>query len=315
MKIVFHSGKLDLRGTCVSLYDYAYYHEKLLNGKSVILTSNRENHDENVLFKFAKQFEIRFYTTESQIDNLISDCDIFYTIKYGKKEGYVTNKIKSCVHCVFDLSEPHGDIYAAVSETLAKKYNTNIFVPHMIGLKFGLESSNMRKCLNISENDIVFGRHGGEDTFDLEICKSAIKKIVNNYSNIHFIFVNTPKFIDHGNVHHLEKIVDFDEKNRFISSCNAMIHGQSLGETFGISIGEFSVHNKPIIAYGGHVWNDNYKVILGDKGIWYTTEKECYDIISTFNPKDFENKDMNCYREYSPEIVMKKFKQVFMDFH
>ena len=37
----------------------------------------------------------------------------------------------TCVHCVFDLSEPHGDIYAAVSETLAKKYNKTVFVPHM----------------------------------------------------------------------------------------------------------------------------------------------------------------------------------------
>ena len=45
-------------------------------------------------------------------------------------------------------------------------------------------------------------------------------------------------------------------------SYDAMIHGQSLGETFEIAIGEFSVNKKPIIAYNGKVWNDNYKNIL-----------------------------------------------------
>ena len=48
-----------------------------------------------------------------------------------------------------------------------------------------------------------------------------------------------------------------------------MIHAQYLGETFGLSIGEFSVNNKPIITYGGRVLNDNYKIILKNNAIYY----------------------------------------------
>ena len=93
--------------------------------------------------------------------------------------------------------------------------------------------------------------------------------------------------------------------------CN--IHGQSLGETFGIAIGEFSVNNKPIIAYNGKVWNDNYKIILGDKALWYLNFEECYNILLNFNQKEYKNKDLNCYKEYSPDKVMKKFKEVFIE--
>lgn len=316
MKIIFHSKQLDVRGTCVSLYDYAFYHEKLLGGKSVILTSKIHNHDEMVLQKFARQFEVRFYTDELDIDSLVSDCNIFYTIKYGKiSDSYIPKTIKTCVHCVFDLSEPHGDVYAAVSETLAKKFNHPIFVPHMIGLipeKPSEKVETLRDFLKIPPKCIVFGRHGGEDTFDLQMAKNAIIRTVLSRQDIHFVFVNTPCFISHQNVHHIHKIINMSEKNRFIMTCDAMIHAQSLGETFGIAIGEFSVNNKPIIAYNGPVWNDNYKKILGDKALWYTTEDECYTILNTFNPLEYSNKDMNCYKEFSPEKVMEKFKNVFM---
>ncbi len=170
----------------------------------------------------------------------------------------------------------------------------------------------MRKKLGIPENAVVLGRHGGKDTFDLHIAKMAIINVVNDRPDLHFVFVNTPRFCDHPRVHHLDKIVDLDEKNRFIMTCDAMIHAQSLGETFGIAIGEFSINNRPIIAYNGKVWNDHYKTILGDRALWYTTEDECYNTLMNFDPLEYKNKDMNCYQKYSPEKVMLQFKDVFM---
>jgi hypothetical protein len=259
--IAFHSDKICLRGSSVSLYDYAYYNEKILKGKSIIITSN-SGHDEIALNKFAKQFPIIFYDKKEEIEELVKDYDIFYTIKYGKNDSFLPKNIKCCVHCVFDLSEPHGDVYAAVSNTLAQKFNRELYVPHMIGLKPSKNKENLRKTLNIPNDAVVFGRHGGRDTFDLNFVKKAIINVTNFKSNIHFIFVNTPCFYQHERIHHIDKIVDLDEKNRFICSCDAMIHAQSLGETFGIAIGEFSVNNKPIITYKGKVWNDNYKNIL-----------------------------------------------------
>lgn len=315
MKIIFHTPQIDVRGSCVSLYDYAHYNETLLGNRSIILTSRISNHDAMAVYKFSKRFKIVYYTDPSEIDPIIEKyaCDVLYTIKYGKKDNIVSTKAKTVVHCVFDLSEPHGDVYAAVSETLATKFGKTDFVPHMIGLTPSCTGDNMREQLGIPSDATVFGRHGGQDTFDLEIAKVAIVHAVHDFPHLHFVFVNTPCFHDHPRIHHLGKIVDLGEKTRFIMTCDAMIHAQSLGETFGISIGEFSVNNKPVIAYNGKVWNDHYKNILGDKAIWYLTENECYNIFQTFDPKDYLDKDLNCYKKYSPANVMQKFKEVFLD--
>lgn len=313
MKILFFIQKIDLRGTCVATYDYAHYHETLLGGQSVILISRNSNHDVDVLYKFLKRFHVLYYDSLDQIENISKDFDLFYVLKYGKKNEFFCKNIKSAIHCVFDLSEPHGDVYAAVSDTLAKKFGQTKFVPHMIGLKPSVTGDNLRETLGIPKDAVVFGRHGGKDTFDLAMAIRAIIKSVLYKSNLHFIFVNTPCFLNHPRVHHINKIVDSDEKNRFIMSCDAMIHAQTLGETFGIAIGEFSVNNKPIVAYKGDVWNDHYKNILKDKALFYLSEHECYNILINFDPLEYKDKDMNCYKEYSPEKVMKKFKEVFMD--
>lgn len=313
MKIAFYSPQIDVRGTCVALYDYAHFNETLLGNISVIVIPKGVNHDEIALVKFMRRFRVIIYTDLEDLEQKISDCDVLYCIKYGKNDGIISRNIKTVIHCVFDMSEPHGDVYAAVSSTLAKKFNRSEYVPHMISLRPSInQEDNMRKILNIPSSAIVFGRHGGEDTFDLDMAKNAIIRIVNDYDNRYFIFVNTPIFYEHSNIIYLNKICDLGEKNRFISSCDAMIHAQSLGETFGISIGEFSINNKPIITYGGPVWNDNYRHILMNRAIYYDTEENCYEALSTFNPAEWACRNNNCYSDYKPKRVMEIFKNVFL---
>ena len=317
-KIAFHTPQLDVRGTCGSLYDYAHYNETILNNKSVIvvpkLSFDNNKNDIIAVQKFKDRFQIITYTDFENLEELISDFDIIYYIKYGKRDDFKPLKhIKSVIHCVFDLSDPHGDVYAAVSKTLAVKYDKKLFVPHMIGLEPSKTNENLRKKLGIAEDAIVFGRHGGEDTFDLHFVKDCIQQIIRERSDIYFIFVNTPRFDTHPNIFFLEKIIYNDEKNRFICSCDAMIHAQSLGETFGLSIGEFSVNNKPIITYGGEVWNDNYKKILKNNALYYYNFESLIDILKNFKKDDYKGRNLNFYREYDPEKVMTIFKNVFID--
>lgn len=315
MKIAFHTPLIDIRGTCVSLYDYAHYNELILGNKSIIITPRRIDHDSVAVYKFYKRFPIFFYNAWDNAEDILESekCNVLYCIKYGKNDGIVSTRIKTVVHCVFSMEEPHGNVYAAVSSTLAQKFNKHTYVPHMIGLIPEIIQVNMRSSLGIPENATVFGRHGGQDTFDLDITKHAIEVVLAKRDDVYFLFVNTPGFILHDRVIHLDKIVDFHEKNRFIDTCDAMIHAQSLGETFGIAIGEFSVNNKPIIAYGGPVWNDHYKNILRDNALWYTTAEECIFILETFDKYTYIDRDLNCYREYTPEKVMDMFNKVFLD--
>lgn len=317
IKIAFQTPQIDVRGTCVALYDYAHYNETILNNKSIIVVPSssiiRHVNDEIALEKFKKRFDIMFYDSNEHLENIISDCDIIYFIKYGRNNEYISNKIKNVIHCVFDMSEPHGDVYAGVSYTLARKFGKDIFVPHIAGLQPSLTKENLRKELNISEDKIVFGYHGGKDAFNIDFVIQTIKQIVRENENIYFIFVNIPKFDDHKNIIFLNSIIYPEEKNRFICTCDAMIHAQKFGETFGLSISEFSVNNKPIITYGGYVWNDTYKNILKDKAIYYYNQIDIYNIFKTFQKEKYIDKDLNYYKDYSPEKVMKIFKEVFID--
>jgi hypothetical protein len=314
IKIAFQTPQLDVRGTCVALYDYALYNETLLGNKSVIVVEKNNKSEILAIHKFTNRFPVYFYENKEDLHDFLRSqkCDIFYAIKYGKNDGLFFDDVKTVIHCVFDLSEPHGNIYAAVSETLAKKYNYPLYVPHMIGLTPSLTGENMRKELNIPVNAMVFGRHGGMDTFNIGFCMEVISELVQLRNDIYFVFVNTPIFIEHPQVIFLEPIVDTDSKNRFIQTCDAHLECGTLGHSFGLSMGEFSVNNKPIIAYKGPVWNTAHYDILKDKALYFRNKEEFKQILSSFNPQEYVGKDLNCYKEFSPEKVMKIFSDVFI---
>lgn len=311
--IAFYPTQLDLRGSCVALYDYADFNERILRNKSIIVLQHGASIHPMAGHKFWTRFEMRKFH-DGQLEEVISDCDFFYVISYGRiGDALQSSTCKNIVHCVFDLSQPHGDAYAAVSSQLASKFGWPHHVPHMVRLNPSLHpEDNLRTTLGIPSSAIVFARHGGFDTFDLDIAKEAIIRTVDNDSSRYFLFCGTHRFYNHPQIIHIGPIVGADEKNRFINTANAMIHAQSLGETFGLSIAEFSVNNKPIITYGGTVWNDMYRHILKDKALYYYDQNTCYHILSKFNPSELKDIDLNCYREYTPDIVMKQFNNVFL---
>ena len=307
MKILFYTSQIDVRGTCTAIWDYAHYNETLLGNTSTILTIKDNPGTESIAFdKFKNRFQI-VYVDESNYE----EYDVVYLIKYGKNDRCLFPNVKNVVHCVFDMSEPHGDVYAGVSEAVARKFGKTLFVPHMVGLKPSTTKENWRARLSIPDDAIVFGRHGGKDTFDIDFVKLTIRAVVCNNPNIYFVFVNTPSFASHPNVIFLDAIISDDDKNAFINTCDACIHAQSLGETFGLSLGEFSVNNKPIITYGGETWNSAHKDILKDKATYYFDAVGLYNILTDFTrpPPDAQ---LNCYTDFTPEKVMATFEEVFL---
>jgi len=319
LKIAFHTPQIDVRGSNNALYYYAHYNETILGNKSIITIPNSsvlENKNDIIAVeKFKERFQLFFYNDKDHLQSFLEHekCDIIYSIKYGKNDNFLFNNIKNCIHCVFDMSEPHGEVYAGVSEQVARKFGKELFVPHMIGLEPSVTKENYRNELSIPENAIVFGRHGGMDTFNIIFAMEVIKKVVRNFSNIYFIFINTPKFDDHPQIFFFDKIIKDEDKNKFISTCDAGLECGTLGHTFGLSMGEFSVNNKPIIAYGGWTWNDAHKNILKDKALYFTNEEDFYITLTTFDKNKYLNENVNCYTDYTPEKVMKIFKDVFID--
>jgi hypothetical protein len=90
-----------------------------------------------------------------------------------------------------------------------------------------------------------------------------------------------------------------------------MIHARFVGESFGMACGEFSIMNKPIIT-----WYESREKshidILRERGIYYKNKEDIEHIFLNISKKDIQEKDWNCYRDYEPEKVMNKFKEVYL---
>lgn len=315
MKIAFLTPDFNLRGTCVALYDYAYYNTTILKNTSIIVVpeSSKSINDANVVEKFTSSFPVFYYTN---LDELLISENVFmlYVIKHGQFDNLWSAKIPTAIHCVFDLSSPHGKVYAAVSETLTKKFGSRFpYVPHMINIPEQelKKTSNRREELKIPDSALVFGYMGGTDAFNIEFVKEKIVEMCSLDNDIYFIFMNIPKFVDSKRVIFLPGSADIKEKCLFIRTCDALLHAQRLGETFGLTIGEFSTLNKPVLSYGGPVWNTAYRDILGDKAIYYYDKASLEHIILNFRKITFPP-DLNCYKNYTPAKIMEKFKEVFI---
>jgi hypothetical protein len=320
VKIAFYEEKLSVRGTTVALYDYANANESVLGNQSIIIMSKKgfESSDNRGILRLISRFRLLTYNTQEQMEKILEKekCDILYCIKYGtrEKDPTVSKKVKTVIHCVFDMTDPHGNVYAGVSEALAKKFNSNCFVPHMIGLEPSKTKENLREELKIPDDAIVYGRYGGQDTFDIPWCWEVIRRTVEQRKDVYFLFINTPHIIEHERIFYLPVITDNEDKNRFINTCDAYLECGSLGHSFGLAIGEFSVNNKPIIAYvSNNMWNIAHIKILGNRALYFRTAEEFYIILNSLNPNVIKNYDFNCYRDYSPEKVMEQFKKVFIE--
>ena len=311
--IIFHDNIYAERGTSIAVYDYAYYNEKILGNKSIILINENETHNEQVINKFKSDFDMVYYDKWSNIECILDKnniyCDLLYMIKYGINDDKVLNNINTAVHCVFECNDPHGDYYTSIIPCIQNDYNYPT-IPHMINLPD--TNDDLRKELNIPDDSVVFGRLGGYEQFDIEYVKNVIIEYVSINKNVYFVFANTAKFCNLPNIFFLDKIIDLVQKVKFINSCNAMIWARSDGEIFGLTIGEFSSKNKPIICC--ECGYNLQKYMLQNKGLWYndkdTLLKQLNYIVE--NKNIIKNNDWNNYKQYTPYNVINIFNNVLL---
>ena len=312
VKIAFWDNCLSERGTTVAMYNYAYYNQTILGNESIIMYNlTRKETDSSVVQMFKNNFHVIGVSHFNMVDPILTDknVDIFYIIKAGEWDGQISKLCKTCVHCVFNYSHPHGNVYAGVSNWVSGNYMNHPVVPHIVTLPDA--SLNMRSELNIPKDATVFGRHGGEGQFDIKYVQQAVYHIAKTCPNIYFVFMNTTIFCPSSpNIIHIGRIVNLQKKVEFINTCDAMLWARSGGETFGLAIAEFSIKNKPIFAT--KTGDTAHIHLLGDKAVWYN-ETNIHDLIVNFDKNDAATKDWNAYRDYSPEKVMSIFKRIFID--
>lgn len=306
MKIAFHSNQLGIRGTEVALYDYAIGNKNILKNESIIISD--VNADLTSLDKFKSQFPVYLYSNFNEVENIIQqeNIDAVYYIKAGFNDGKLVQNAKNLVHTVFKHNEPHGDVYAYISEWLSQEMSIGKlpYVPHMVNLP--KHDLNYKDHFDL-KNKIVVGWYGGNN-FEIPFARQAVIDIAKKHQDVFFMFMNQDAFCNLENILFIKGTTDLDEKVAFINTCDVMIHARERGETFGLTIAEFSTLNKPIITYRDSP-ERNHINILGDKGLYYSNYQELYNILNTFTviPGEY-----NCYQDFTPEKVMDKFSKVFL---
>jgi hypothetical protein len=309
MRVGFLNNQIDNRGTGNALFDYADYNEKILGNESYPGFIGGREPNLQMLERLKKRFPLKLWTTYG---DYFPDVDVLYHIKSGENDGFrVPEGVRYAVHAVFNY-DPHGDRYAVVSPWMARIHGA-AYIPHIINLPE--TTDDLRSTLAIGQDALVFGRHGGSDSFDIPFVWSAIDRALQKRSDIYFLFMNTNDphitFYDNKRVIFIEPTADPYQKRVFINTCDAMIHARQRGETFGIAVGEFASLGKPVITYADSPERNHLEEVMcytysnEDELVWQLVDNEWL----TEDKSEF----WTGYDLYTPELVMAKFKEVFLD--
>ena len=330
LRVGFFSSQLSLRGTEDVMYSYADYNETMLKNTSIIISLPLEKETKDTTKESYERFEKRFktlyienneHTIQTQLDALVikENIDVLYLAKWGIINNTITSKCPTIVHAVFKMCQQHGDVYVGVSEYVATQsgFPASQCLPNIVR-PCSIQTS-MRYELRIPEDALVIGRHGGYDTFNIEYVKQYIVGFSAMHPNVHFVFLNTERFIESPNVHFITGTIDPITKKMFINACDVMIHARDCGESFGVSCGEFSIYNKPVITC---LCGDTAHIdILRRRGGLYTgttcfiykneTElEEIFEFLLTPEGREYIKTPniFSGYYLYTPERVMPVFE-------
>ena len=335
LRVAFYASQLSERGTEVALFDYAHYAEAVLGVRAYILfdavcTANVPA----VCERFAQRFGQRCIGIDYEIrlDPMLADGGILrrerithlYMLKTGDASSApridgLAGHVHVCVHAVFDGREPHGDAYARISPCVPGRCQ---LVPHIVRerVRVGVD---LRRQLGIPPDAAVFGRHGALHTFDIPFVREAVEEVARaRPRSTFFVLLNTAPFAgcsDLSNVIHLDAVVDDEAKDTFIRTCDAMLHARSRGETFGLAIAEFAMHDKPIITSSMH--HDGglarfHLDLLGERALLYTDRASLIELLLAFDRDAVRRREPNYYaapyRPFEPHRVMATFRKTFL---
>ncbi len=313
MRIGFQAGAINERGMSVALFDYALGVQEILGHEAIVFYSDSHS-DPAVVEKFRKSLQLVPVPLE-QDGRKVSDpfkLDFCYFIRDGRNRPLNISADRIGVHAVFRHFEPHGDVYAYVSDWLSNWMTAGRApaVPHIVDLPAA--NADLRSELGIPDDAFVVGRYGGYDQFNIPFVHEAVAEALVRRSNLHFLFVNTEKFLDHPRALFLPPVVNPMEKSRFINSCDVGLNAKKIGESFGLAIAEFLNFGKPVFSWAGGM--DQNHVFLTPEHDWnYHTRRDLLHLLTDYAPNpmdsDLASRSVDPYR---PEAVMKRFDSAFL---
>lgn len=323
MKVGFHCDSLSLRGVTVATLAYARMWRQALKQESVIIKSEGQTpwiKDHPNSKKRIEDLEVIGYRDPKQLDSLLvySEIDALYVMTSGsleKRFSYITPPL--WIHAVFPskISDIHGSRYACISDWLTKEsFNHKVpFVPHIVN--FPAEDFENRKSwrnkYDIPYESIVIGSMGGSHTFDLKPARDGLEEALNSNSNLYFVALNHRKFTSHKQSRFIPGTDNLNEKSSFVHACDAMLHGRSQGETFGLACAEFAAAGKPIFAWRHAPERHHLEKFCPDI-LNFSTARELAKKLLALDPSDWSPSELqqSCV-PYRQETIAPIFEEVF----
>jgi hypothetical protein len=119
------------------------------------------------------------------------------------------------------------------------------------------------------------------------------------------------------NIIYLERTSDPEIVSRFIRTCDAMLHARDGGETFGLAVAEFAVHNRPVLTSSTNDDNGHGRMhldVLGAvpalRAFFYHDHESLVRLLRNFDRN--RAADYNAYHDFEPHKVMATFEKVFL---
>lgn len=323
MKVAIHNNDLDGRGTGKSCLDYGVALTSRGHDVCFIAPSGSPNLRMPSLSRVGPVY--LYNGTLGPVDN--SACrdmimrivdhnkiDFVHMISFGKDTNHAPTNCRTGIQCVFDMSQPHGDVYAGVSNFLAKKFNRSDVVPPIV--KVDQPTENWRKRYAIPVNAMVIGRHGGPSEFDIPFVQDVVRDALGLRHDLYFVFLSTDKFIDHERAIFIPWVSSDQDVANFIHTCDAMLHARLMGETFGSAVGEFSAAGRAVITWDGknnEYYDKAHLDHLGDQALLYGDQKHLLEILVNLNRHETLC-GHDCFSErFGVHAVIGAYERIFLN--
>jgi len=304
--------------------DYAWGNREILKNESFFLLPWREEAGRHpVLATMQAVAPVRLYRSPDEREAILREegADFFYCVKNGFNDGVFSRRVPTGIHAIFRESEFHGDVYAYISDWLSRvmAHGCAAVAPWMVRLAD--DSGDMRTEAGgrwpevaIPKEATVFGRHGGDDSFDIPWVQKTVVETAKKNPDIWFLFLNTREFAGAAslpNIRFLPATADSVRKRRFLNTCDAMIHGRRRGETLGMACLEFASLGKPVLTFTGSPELAHLD-ILGSSALPYQNRAELNALLQSPDRWPDAGGWKSRFEDYQPETAMRRFQEVFL---
>jgi hypothetical protein len=349
-KFLLHSNSFSERGDSVTLLAIGSLIKQEFGHYCCIALPESAEHisEERVSEATGRGFEVFRYRDKSDLDDFAKARGIThsYVFSGGKRtdlpyfdesdpESYRIGDTLHLTHVVFRNFDPHGEVYAYVSDWLLDWAKPRILIwgaflrlwssgrsnrtqvisfPHFIET-WPISDSKppLRQELGIPEDAHVLGRIGGFSEFNDPAALKGVSLILDRWDDSYAIFVNTPRFLDHPRAIFLDKLPRADVK-RFYDACDLLLNGRRMGESFGYSIVEPLSLGKPVIAPNwirNPTMDKNHLRLLKGRGLLYSSAKSLLRIYGRCRRGELIlQASQNTIRGFSSLEAAKKLKEM-----